>query len=280
MCGLCGFIPSRNQVSVAERIGEVQRIFREVQDSGPSLETNDLQVKYQGPFLSVAYEARAAQLARKDLQQGSASLPSWTLFANLHQQLHASQLHVGLGWALAETDVQDPSFLNTFPPDLAWRVFDGFGYYSGLFRRRETVRQQQYPPYFHDEGKAGFDQGLGRSFWYLASGDAERVQELVRILPQERHRHLWRGVGLAMSYVGGIDASGIQKVLQNAGNHASAVRCGALLALEGRKKSNTTDAFSETIAQTLQLPENPEWMENPLFSETLLHMDAQLVISG
>jgi len=266
-------------VTVVERIAYIQALFQQVNVTEtintPLEETfTDVDLEY----ISVIYEAEAAKHAKNDLKNGQFDVPNWLRFKEKFALQHGSQIHVGLGWAMAECSVLSCSVLSGLSSEFQWRVWDGFGYYSGLFNRRETVRLQNYPPDLNPEWSSAFDQGLGRSFWYIAQANSERVASMIHLFSEERQTNIWRGVGLAMSYIGGLKNSLVNEVLQKAETDRSAVRCGALLALEGKEKAGIDSQLFKELRAQLRLPESTSWKVDDDFKNVLSDMESQLAL--
>jgi len=231
----------------------VQAIFQEV-NQAPESQTLDLLLSGSfGEYISVAYEAAAVKLAFADIQAKDSSFPLWTSFLNKHGTLHGSQIHVGLGWALCETQTFDTSFLDTLDSAWRWRVLDGYGYYSGLFLRRDAIRKQLTPSFITGDDLHAFNQGLGRSLWYLSQGESERLVRALNLFDEDRKKDLWRGVGLAATYVGGVDDGQLDEIKKEAGSLFVCFKCGTLLAIAGRQKAEQPTASSDQIAKHLSL---------------------------
>jgi hypothetical protein len=52
-------------------------------------------------FISIAYEASAMERALFDLTANDFALPHWQAFLQ-HAPEHSTQIHIGLGWAIAK----------------------------------------------------------------------------------------------------------------------------------------------------------------------------------
>lgn len=223
----------------AEHIAAIQALFLEVReklgvDYAPVLDGRT------GPHVAVAYEAVSVALALDDLGNGAQDLPRWRAFLDRYESLYASQIHVGLGWALGEFGSTDFEVVNAMEAQWRWRVYDGFGYYSGLFKRREAIRNQSIPDCIAAEHHAAFDQGLGRSFWYLSEGESGRLPQFLHLFPEARHPALWRGIGLASAYVGGLSESDFHSLEHIAGRYTKQLKCGALMAYAGLEKAKSS----------------------------------------
>lgn len=267
-------------MEVSERTAYIQSLFRKIHENpDPSDDPlNDVEA-FLPEYISVLYEARSAQLATEDLKNASSGLANWESFFATFSSAHRSQILVGLGWSIAETEAYQTFDFSPFNSSELWRIADGCGYYAGLFKRRAAVRQQIYPEALPGEFKRGFDQGLGRSFWYILQGEAERIRDLVAHFSPERHRDLWRGVGVAMTYVGGIEKKQLDELILCTNSSLPSLKIGALLALDGRSKTGVETESDLLIKQHLQLPDQVNFSASASFSETLENLEKQLLSS-
>lgn len=261
-------------MTVADRITHIQGLFRQVHEN--DLSTEELCLFMSGflpEYISVVYEAQSAKLAAQELKE-IIPFGRWAAFLDANSEQHRSQIFVGFGWAIAENNAFDKIKLYAFASCDLWRISDGCGYYYGLFRRRESVRQQLLPTELPDSMVDGFDQGLGRSLWYLMQGSPERIRDLIAHFPLERHRSLWRGVGLAMAYVGGVEKDVLINLIQCVGPHISSLKCGVLLAIDGKKKAGIFEV-DNMMCVMLRLSDLPEINYLSDFSAELKRIEAE-----
>src|ERR1039457_1019400 len=92
-----------------------------------------------------------------------------------------------------------------------------------------------YPPKKFRGGVAGsprraFDQGLGRSLWFVEGADASRIAAAISSFPKARQPDLWSGVGLACAYAGGRDQAHLELLRETAGPYVAQVAQGAAFA--------------------------------------------------
>jgi len=80
---------------------------------------------------------------------------------------HTYLVHVGYGWALARLKRSVEKHLAGLDPLLGWLALDGYGFHEGYFHGRETVERQAVPVRLKGYYRRGFDQGLGRSLWFV-----------------------------------------------------------------------------------------------------------------
>ena len=159
-------------------------------------ELNKIEPRYR----SVVFEGASMGVALAN------SLETWKTYANATME-HQTQVHIGLGWAIAEQQLDLPSILSHIEPDLQLKVLDGYGYWHGLFRRRLTIRTQEIPKNIAIGFQSGFDQGVGRSIWYATKGDVAKVLNIINHFSEERRPNLWQGIGVAATYVGGCSGT-------------------------------------------------------------------------
>jgi enediyne biosynthesis protein E3 len=215
----------------------VQSIFREVQDSySENISLAEL-YKYLDSFdiefRSIAYEAASMCVALGDLKSDN-QLKRWFEFAQ-QAALHATQIHVGLGWALAQLQIDPLPFMGGLHPMMRYRVADGYGYYEGIFRKRKGVLSQQRPEWDDATAMDAYDQGLGRSMWYLNNGNIEEAKKLIEKFPVSRQADLWRGLGIAISYAGGCSEEYLLQIISLAGDFKTQLAAGCVMALVSRK---------------------------------------------
>ena len=233
---------------VEERISSIQEAFQigklEGELSG-ILSEYQFETALSNEFISVAFEGCSMAIAITSLKNRD-SLIDWHLFVAQKGQNYLSQIHVGLGWALAELQLPIQQYLISIDPKWQLRVLDGFGYYCGLFRRREAIRTMSFPTEIPETLYAGFNQGIGRFLFYLAQGNVERLIRNIELFPDDRHTDFWRGIGIAATFIGGLDESAVKEMIIAASEHKNQLMIGVTLATNSLKKAN---AFGEVSAK-------------------------------
>lgn len=181
-------------------------------------------------YRSVAFEGASMGVAIQN------SMETWKMYAAKTEK-HATQVHIGLGWAIAEQQSDLASSLSQI--DSAWqqKVLDGYGYWHGLFRRRLTIRTQQIPAEITPEYQTGFDQGVGRSIWYLSKGNVSKLSTIINHFSGNRKPNLWQGVGVASTYVGGCSSELIAELKSAAGEFKTNFENGVGSAEESMKEA-------------------------------------------
>ncbi|WP_205678725.1 DUF1702 family protein [Aquisphaera insulae] len=164
---------------------------------------------------------------------------------------HAYMIHVGAGWALARLRRRVGRALSRFDPLLRWLVVDGYGFHQGYFRWREHVDLQQVPAHLSGYARRAFDQGLGRSLWFVDGADAARISASIGLFPQERQADLWSGIGLACAYAGGVADATISRLKSKAGTHGANLAQGAAFAAKARERAGNPAPRTELACRLL-----------------------------
>jgi enediyne biosynthesis protein E3 len=150
---------------------------------------------------------------------------------------HAYMVHVGAGWALAQLRRRVDHALAQFDPLLGWLAVDGYGFHQGYFQRPETVECQRIPEKLSGYARRVFDQGLGRSLWFVEGAEIPRITETIARFPRSRHPDLWSGVGLACAYAGGVPGEAIQTLIEDAGTNHPHLAQGVAFAAKARQRA-------------------------------------------
>jgi hypothetical protein len=96
-----------------------------------------------------------------------------------------------------------------------------------------------------------FDQGLGRSLWFINGADVESVAAAVAAFAEARRADLWSGVGLACAYAGGADGASVESLLARAGQFAPHLAQGAAFAAKTRQRAGNPSGHTETACRVL-----------------------------
>ena len=198
-------------------------------------------------FCGFAYEGAAMACWLLD------SLPSvrrnrWNALWNLASSQQPYVLHVGVGWALARLPWarRNPErALRQFNPLLRWLVIDGFGFHEGYFKPSHWIHDPQRRPTLSQYGCRVFDQGLGRSLWFVAGSDVARIAESIAAFDGLRQPDLWAGVGLACAYAGQATAPELEFLMACAANNVSHLQQGVTFGAEARVLGGIADEFTD-----------------------------------
>lgn len=165
---------------------------------------------------------------------------------------HGYMLHVGLGWAWARLRARVEKHLAHVDPDLGWLAVDGYGFHEGYFHWPRYIERREAPR-LRGYAAQVFDQGLGRSLWFVEGADVPRVVARVHSFEPSRQPDLWSGVGLACAYAGGVEVSGLNTLLEAAGPSAPQLAQGVVFAAGARQRAGNpaehTGRASEVVCR-------------------------------
>jgi hypothetical protein len=175
----------------------------------------------------------------------------WRTFTDRFAQPHVYMMHVGLGWALARLRRGVTSYLAQLDPLLGWLVVDGYGFHEGYFDWRRYVEGQEMPARLESYERRVFDQGLGRSIWFVKGADASAVASAIKAFPPARRDDLWSGAGLACAYAGGCGRAAMQSLRSAAAGHLPALAQGVAFAAKTRQRAANLNAHTETACRVM-----------------------------
>jgi hypothetical protein len=170
---------------------------------------------------------------------------------------HVYMVHVGVGWALARlpwTRLSLERSLRGRHPLLKWLAVDGYGFHEGYFNFRKYVDKQVIPNDLSAQALRIFDQGLGRSLWFVEGADVYAIAKTIRNFSTARHADLWSGVGLACAYAGGADDSAVNALRKLGEPYSLWLAQGAAFAAKARRcagnPSYSTDLACNLLCET------------------------------
>lgn len=238
--------------NVIQRIENIKSVFLNTQEfcekNNNIAELLEFLENIEPEFRSIGYEAASMFIALYDFDK-TRELSKWLLFANGPALVHKAQVHVGLGWAIAKTNLPFLSSVEKIEKTFYYRIADGCGYYDGFFRNRHAVVKQQSPGYMPISAMNFYYQGIGRSLWYFCNAGIEKVRSSIENFPINLHPDLWRGIGIAVAYVGGCDADTLKIIFESANLHKEQLARGAALAAKSRMEANTSTPDSTLCSQ-------------------------------
>ena len=175
----------------------------------------------------------------------------WRTFTERLGESHIYMMHVGMGWALARFRRRVTPYLTRLDPVLGWLVVDGYGFHEGYFRWPRYIGRQSIPAHFNIYERRVFDQGLGRSMWFVKGADVAAVASAINLFPSTRHEDLWSGVGLACAYAGGCERAALQSLRTAAARHLPALAQGVAFAAKTRQRAANLNSHTETVCRLI-----------------------------
>lgn len=198
----------------------------------------------------------------------------WRTFVGGPGKPHVYMIHIGAGWALARLKRSVDKFLSRVDPLLGWLAVDGYGFHEGYFDWPRSIEGQKVPDRLRGYARRVFDQGLGRSLWFVECGNPERIQDRIYAFPSSRRSDLWSGVGLAATYAGGAGSGALEEIIRDAGPYRSHVSQGAAFAAKARLLAGNPTGETERACRIfcdLPAAEAARWCDEML--ENLPHSD-------
>jgi hypothetical protein len=242
--------------AVRERLEKVGRNFAvgynaALEEDEPLPLAARLDAEVEREFHGFAYEGAGMALALLD-----ALIPGrrdrLARFLDGPGDAHAYIVVVGAGWILARLPLSPKRLLARLgDPALRWLALDGFGFHEGFFHWPRSVERREVPRKLRGYARRGFDQGLGRSLWFVDGADVRRLPRTIAAFPAERQADLWSGAGLACAYAGGRDRSDIEELGRAAGPHRACLAQGVAFAAKARERAGNPAPHTELASQVI-----------------------------
>ncbi|MBV9690117.1 MAG: DUF1702 family protein, partial [Ktedonobacteraceae bacterium] len=219
-------------------------------EAGDSFETLVCGLEsFENEVRGFAYEGAGMGLALLDyFTPWKKRLPA---FMSRAGNKHIYVLHVGAGWTLGRLPQRYSSFLAHYDPLLRWLTIDGYGFHEGFFASQRALKEQVRPHRLSGCALHAFDQGLGRSLWFVKGADVEQIVAVLKAFPEERQADLWSGVGLACAYAGGALPEAIQVLHTSAQNYRPHLAQGAAFAAKTRQRAGNATSHTDLVCHML-----------------------------
>jgi hypothetical protein len=175
----------------------------------------------------------------------------WLRFVRGPGASHVYMAHVGLGWVVARFGGRIGLWWERLDPLLRWLVLDGYGFHEGYFHWRRTIVARAIPRQLTGYAVRAFDQGLGRSLWFVCGADALRLGQAIRAFAAARQADLWGGAGLACAYAGGAAEPEIRSLARLAGSFRPQLAQGAAFGAKARQRAGNCGSHTETACLLL-----------------------------
>lgn len=238
---------NRNTSIYLEQVG---RAF--VYGYDAALSNDDLQKLTQhldcveGKWRGFAFEGAAMALTLRDqfVPWKTGRLPA---FLAGPATRHTYMVHVGVGWAIARLIWRRniDGCLQHLDSLLRWLAVDGYGFHEGYFHWPQSVVEQRIPKRVVGYARRAFDQGVGRSLWFVDGADVERIPNTIAKFALSRRADLWSGVGLACAYAGGASSTSIQALQKAAGSYSAELSQGAAFAAKARQRAGNYEPHTD-----------------------------------
>ena len=172
---------------------------------------------------------------------------------------HIYMVYVGMGWALARIPFGIERYLarlnqsnqKYIDPLLGWLAIDGYGFHQGYFYAPRYVENKVLPPKLSGYALRVFDQGLGRSLWFVYGANVTNIARNILDFHPSRQSDIWSGIGLACTYAGGVDSAAIAELRIAAGEYQPHLAQGAAFAAKTRLRAGNLTPHTEMATQIL-----------------------------
>ncbi|RZQ61138.1 DUF1702 family protein [Amycolatopsis suaedae] len=175
---------------------------------------------------------------------------------------HIFLAYIGIGFAMAR--LPRPLWKKVLPdltgspyhPTMSWLAVDGYGFDLAYFHTGRWVDGQEEPRPYPWLGREDYfpravDQGIGRALWFIHGGDPVAVADAVDRFAERRRPDLWSGVGLAATFAGGCDRTGLTTLRRRAGEHHAELALGTVFAAKARTYASFVPPHTRRAAAVL-----------------------------
>jgi hypothetical protein len=248
-----GFIDGDARV----HLEQIVRVFLQgyhaaLNDQGPETLAFNLEA-VDREFCGFAYEGAAMGLTLLD-QLSFSNRQRLCTFLNGFGSNHSYMIHVGVGWAIARVPWLRRNFDQAsghLDPLLRWLAADGNGFSDFYFGFPDFLRKPERLNRLEGYTRHAYAQGVGRSLWFVAGANANRISRWISELPHSLHGDLWSGAGLACAMAGGADQFAIERLKKLSGDYQAAVAQGAAFAAKTRQQADNPTHHTEMACQIL-----------------------------
>jgi enediyne biosynthesis protein E3 len=172
-------------------------------------------------------------------------------FLNGPGRNHAYMVHVGVGGAAARLGGPLARWRKPLDPLLCWLAVDGHGFHEGYFHWHRFVAGGPVPPRLVGYECRVFDQGLGRSLWFVCGADVDTLAGVIARFSPRRRPDLWSGAGLACAYAGGVDGKVIRLMAEASDLHRAHVAQGVAFAAKARERAGNPTDHTEQVCRVI-----------------------------
>jgi enediyne biosynthesis protein E3 len=160
-------------------------------------------------------------------------------------------VYVGLGLMLGKKKLPIEPYLESLIPSKSWLVLDGYGFQHGFTHWQDYLQGQPIPETLSGYACQVFDQGMGRSIWFIDGTDVTRIPQTIAGFPVERQSNLWGGVGFACAYAGGVERPTLEALKIAAGSYHPILAQAAAIAAKSRQLIGNPDVYTELACKVM-----------------------------
>jgi enediyne biosynthesis protein E3 len=164
---------------------------------------------------------------------------------------YVHMIYVGIGWGLARLPWSFQARFRRLDPLLRWLAIDGYGFHEGFFRAPAAIDRQEVPSRVRGYARHAFDQGLGRSLWFVETADPTGIGRTIAAFPAARRSDMWAGVGLACCYAGGVEKDALDQLVELADGYRPELAQGVAFAAAARVLGRTAPPHSRLACEVV-----------------------------
>jgi hypothetical protein len=203
---------------------------------------------------SFAFEGAAMSLTMLDLLTPWKN-ERWLSFVRKGAHAHLYMAHAGAGWALARLKLFGKRHQSLLDPLYRFLTLTGCGHHEGFFSASRFVKDRVLPRgKLSGYGLRAFDQGLGRSLWFVDGADVERICATVQGFSAQATRmsDIWSGIGTALAMAGPAPGrSEIEFLRKAARPYESHLAQGAAFAAKARQRAGNQAPHTRLACEVL-----------------------------
>ncbi|MEH2167276.1 MAG: DUF1702 family protein [Nostoc sp.] len=160
-------------------------------------------------------------------------------------------VYVGVGLMLGKPPLPLEPYISQLNPTKLWLVIDGYGFQHGLSHWQKYLDDLAMPEHLSGYARRVFDQGMGRSIWFVDGADVTRIPKTIGAFPPTRQADLWGGIGFVCTYSGGVGRATLEALKTAAGHYQFALIQGSAFAAKSRQRIGSYSAHTELACEVL-----------------------------
>ena len=125
---------------------------------------------------------------------------------------------------------------------LNW-IRNGFGFYHNILNKSKLTSMEL--KYFRGIPRDDdYLSGLGRALWFVKGSSPGLIRSIIDIFPIKEQDAVWQGIGIAMSFSGGVPGEKLKELRALAGNREESVKKGILEGMNMREDNNDEKKYA------------------------------------
>lgn len=160
-------------------------------------------------------------------------------------------VYVGVGLMLGKPPLPLEPYISQLNPERIWLVIDGYGFQHGLSHWQKYLNDLAIPEHLSGYACRVFDQGMGRSIWFVDGADVTHIAKTIAAFPPIRQADLWAGIGFVCTFSGGAERATLEALKTAAGPYQFALIEGSAFAAKSRQRIGSYSPHTELACEIL-----------------------------